>query len=48
MPASSLKEKPVFNVENLSKKLGEICRLDLLKKMIFENPEHRGVAAAWC
>ena len=47
MPASSRKEKNVSNVENLSKKLDEIIsRLDLLEKMILENPENRGVAAA--
>jgi hypothetical protein len=34
-------------VENLSKKLDEIIsRLDLLEKMILENPENRGAAAA--
>jgi hypothetical protein len=34
-------------VENLSRKLDEIIsRLDLLEKMILENPENRGVAAA--
>ena len=34
-------------MENLSKKLDEIIsRLDLLEKMILENPESRGVAAA--
>ena len=47
LPASSRKEKTVSNVENLSKKLDEIIsRLDLLEKMILENPENRGVAAA--
>jgi len=47
LPASSRKEKPASNVENLSKKLDEIInRFDLLEKMILENPEHRGVAAA--
>ncbi|MBN1245227.1 hypothetical protein JXA31_06500 [Candidatus Bathyarchaeota archaeon] len=47
MPASSRKEKTASNVENLSKKLDEIIsRLDLLEKMIVENPENRGVAAA--
>jgi hypothetical protein len=47
LPASSRKEKNVSNVENLSKKLDEIIsRLDLLEKMILENPENRGVAAA--
>jgi hypothetical protein len=47
LPASSRKEKPVSNVENLSKKLDEIIsRLDLLEKMILENPENRGAAAA--
>ena len=47
MPASSRKEKPASNVENLSKKLDEIIqRLDLLEKMIIENPEYRGAAAA--
>jgi hypothetical protein len=47
LSASSRKEKPVSNVENLSKKLDEIIqRLDLLEKMILENPEHRGAAAA--
>jgi hypothetical protein len=47
LSASSRKEKPVSNVENLSTKLDEIInRLDLLEKMILENPEHRGVAAA--
>ena len=34
-------------MENLSKKLDEIIsRLDLLEKMILENPENRGAAAA--
>ena len=47
LPASRRKEKPVSNVENLSKKLDEIIsRLDLLEKMIVENPENRGVATA--
>jgi hypothetical protein len=47
LPASSRKEKNVSNMENLSKKLDEIIsRLDLLEKMILENPENRGVAAA--
>ena len=47
MPTSSRKEKNVSNVENLSKKLDEIIsRLDLLEKMILENPENRGMAAA--
>ncbi len=47
MSASSRKEKPASNVENLSKKLDEIIhRLDLLEKMILENPENSGVAAA--
>ena len=47
LPASSRKEKPGSNVENLSKKLDEIIsRLDLLEKMIVENPENRGVATA--
>jgi hypothetical protein len=47
LPASSRKEKAASNVENLSKKLDEIIsRLDLLEKMILENPEHRGVVAA--
>ena len=47
LSASSRKEKPASNVENLSKKLDEIIsRLDLLEKMILENPENRGVAAA--
>ena len=46
LSASSRKEKPVSNVENLSKKLDEIInRLDLLEKMILENPENRGAAA---
>jgi hypothetical protein len=45
--ASSRKEKSASNVENLSKKLDEIIhRLDLLEKMILENPEHKGAAAA--
>jgi ribosomal protein S19E (S16A) len=47
LPASSRKEKPGSNVENLSKKLDEIIsRLDLLEKMFLENPENRGAAAA--
>ena len=47
LSASNRKEKPVSNVENLSKKLDEIIsRLDLLEKMILENPENRGAAAA--
>lgn len=47
MSASSRKEKSGSNVENLSKKLDEIIsRLDLLEKMILENPEHHGAAAA--
>jgi hypothetical protein len=47
LPASSRKEKPGSNVENLSKKLDEIIqRLDLLEKLIIENPEYKGVAAA--
>ena len=47
MSASRRKEKPDSTVENLSKKLDEIIsRLDLLEKMILENPENRGVAAA--
>ena len=47
LSASSRKENPVSNVENLSKKLDEIIsRLDLLEKMILENPENRGAAAA--
>jgi len=47
LSASSRKEKPFSNVENLSKKLDEIIhRLDLLEKMILENPENSGVAAA--
>jgi hypothetical protein len=47
LPASSRKEKPASNVENLSKKLDEIIqRLDLLEKLIIENPEYKGVAAA--
>jgi hypothetical protein len=47
LSASSRKEKPASNVENLSKKLDEIIsRLDLLEKMILENPKNRGVAAA--
>ncbi len=47
MSASRRKEKPVSNVENLSKKLDEIIqRLDILEKMILENPEHTGAAAA--
>ena len=47
LPASSRKEKPASNVENLTKKLDEIIqRLDLLEKMIIENPEYRGAAAA--
>ena len=34
-------------MENLSKKLDEIInRLDLLEKMILENPEHKVAAAA--
>ena len=47
MPDLSRKEKPTSDVENLSKKLDEIIsRLDLLEKMILENPENRGAAAA--
>ena len=47
LPASSRKEKPASNVENLSKKLDEILqRLDLLEKLIIENPEYKGVVAA--
>ena len=47
LSASSRKEKPVSNVENLSKKLDEIIsRLDLLEKMILKTPENRGAAAA--
>ena len=47
LSASNRKEKPVSNVENLSKKLDDIIsRLDLLEKMILENPENRGAAAA--
>ena len=47
MSASSRKEKTDSNVENLSKKLDEIInRLDLLEKMILENPENRAAAAA--
>jgi hypothetical protein len=47
LPASSRKEKPASNVENLSKKLDDIIqRLDLLEKLIIENPEYKGVAAA--
>jgi DNA-binding HxlR family transcriptional regulator len=47
LSASRRKEKPDSTVENLSKKLDEIIsRLDLLEKMILENPENRGVAAA--
>ena len=47
LSASSRKENPASNVENLSKKLDEIIsRLDLLEKMILENPENRGAAAA--
>jgi hypothetical protein len=47
LSASRRKEKPVSNVENLSKKLDEIIqRLDILEKMILENPEHTGAAAA--
>jgi hypothetical protein len=43
----SLKEKPVSDVESLSKKLDEVLqRLDLLEKVIVENPEYEGVAAA--
>jgi hypothetical protein len=41
------KEKPASDVENLSKKLDEILqRLDLLEKLIVENPEYKGVATA--
>ena len=40
MSDSSRKVKAVSNVENLSKKLDEIIsRLNLLEKMILENPE---------
>jgi hypothetical protein len=40
-------EKPTSDVENLSKKLDAILqRLDLLEKLIVENPEYKGVAAA--
>jgi len=47
LSASSRKEKPSSNVENLSKKLDEIIsRLDLLEKIIIENPENRAAAAA--
>ena len=47
LSASNRKEKPVSNVENLSKKLDDIIsRLDLLEKMILETPENRGAAAA--
>ena len=47
MSASSRKEKPASNVENLSKKLDEIIsRLDLLEKLIVENPDYTGAAAA--
>ncbi len=47
MSASSRKEKSDSSVENLSKKLDEIInRLDLLEKMILENPENRAAAAA--
>ena len=41
------KEKPASDVENLSKKLDAILqRLDLLEKLLVENPEYQGVAAA--
>jgi hypothetical protein len=41
------KKKPASDVENLSKKLDAILqRLDLLEKLIVENPEYQGVAAA--
>ena len=47
MPTSSHKEKPDFTVENLSKKLDEIIRrLDLLERIILENPENKGAAVA--
>ena len=47
LPVSSRKEKSVSSVENLGKKLDEIInRLDLLEKIILENPEHQGAAAA--
>ncbi len=47
LPASSQKEKSASNVENLGKKLDEIInRLDLLEKIILENPEYHGAAAA--
>ncbi len=47
LPASSHKEKSASNVENLGKKLDEIInRLDLLEKIILENPEYHGAAAA--
>jgi hypothetical protein len=47
LSTSSRKEKPISSVQNLSEKLDEIInRLDILEKMILENPESRGVAAA--
>ena len=47
MLASSRKEKPASIVENLSKKLDEIPqRLDLLEKLIIENPEYKKITAA--
>jgi hypothetical protein len=47
LPDLSRKEKPTSDVENLSKKLDEIIqRLDLLEKLILENPEYKGVAVA--
>ena len=43
----SRKEKPAYDVENLSKKLDAILqRLDLLEKLIVENPEYTGAVAA--
>jgi hypothetical protein len=45
MYASNRKHKPASNVQNLSKKRDEIInRLDLLEKMILENPENSGAA----
>jgi hypothetical protein len=48
LSASRRKEKTDSTVENLSKKLDEIIsRLDLLEKMILENPENRGWLRRW-
>ena len=47
LPVSSRKKTSASNAENLSKKLDEIInRLDLLEKIILENPEHQGTATA--